>query len=134
MSKLTKERKILIGAAAVLVVLIAVVGIIYAVTRPETVTGEKTITFEVIDAEGSSESFTIETEAEYLRQALEEEGLIAGEESEYGLFVQTVNGITADDSQSQWWAFSKDGVMLDTGVDSTPIADGDRFEATLSTY
>lgn len=134
MSKLTKERKILIGAAAVLVVLIAVVGIIYAVTRPETVTGEKTITLEVIDAEGSSESFTIETEAEYLRQALEEEGLIAGEESEYGLFVQTVNGITADDSQSQWWAFSKDGVMLDTGVDSTPIADGDRFEATLSTY
>ena len=88
----------------------------------------------MIDAGGASESFTIETDAEYLRQALEQEGLIEGDESEYGLFVTVVNGIAADDSQSQWWAFSKDGVMLETGVDSTPVADGDQFEATLSTY
>ena len=39
---------------------------------------------------------------------------------------------TADDSQQQWWCFTKGGEMLETGVDTTPIADGDAFEITLT--
>lgn len=134
MSETAKKRNVLIGAIVLLVVLIAAAGIIYATTRPQTDTGDKTITFEVIDAEGTSESFTINTNAEYLRGALEEQDLVSGTESEYGLYVLTVNGITADEANREFWSFSKDGQMLDTGVDSTPIADGDKFEATLSTY
>ena len=76
---------------------------------------------------------SITTEAEYLRGALEEEDLIAGEESQYGLFVKTVNGVTIDDAKHQWWCFTKDGGDLFTGVDTTPIADGDKFEITLKT-
>ena len=75
---------------------------------------------------------TITTEAEFLRGALEQEGIIAGEESDYGLFVTTVDGVTADDSLEQWWCFTKGGESLATGVDSTPIADGDTFEITLT--
>ena len=134
MSEATKKRNVLIGAIVLLVVLIAAAGIIYATTRPQTDTGDKTITFEVIDADGTSESFTINTNAEYLRGALEEQDLVSGTESEYGLYVLTVNGITADEANREFWSFSKDGQMLNTGVDSTPIADGDKFEATLSTY
>ena len=67
------------------------------------------------------------------RGALEEQKLIQGTESEFGLFVTTVNGVTVDDSQQQWWRFSKGGEVLMTGVDSTPIADGDAFEITLTT-
>ena len=33
----------------------------------------------------------------------------------------------------EWWCFSKGGEDLSTGVDTTPIADGDTFEATLKT-
>ena len=134
MSEATKKRNVLIGAIVLLVVLIAAAGIIYATTRPQTDTGDKTITFEVIDADGTSESFTINTNAEYLRGALEEQDLVSGTESEYGLYVLTVNGITADEANHEFWSFSKDGQMLNTGVDLTPIADGDKFEATLSTY
>ena len=63
---------------------------------------------------------------------LEQEGLVAGEESEYGLFVKTVDGYTADDSNQEWWCFTKNGESLTTGVDTTPIADGEHFEATLT--
>ena len=91
------------------------------------------ITVSVVDGEGQSQDFTIETSQEFLRGALEEQDLIQGEETEYGLFVKTVNNITADDAQEQWWCFTKGGEMLETGVDTTPIADGDQFEATLTT-
>ena len=56
-----------------------------------------------------------------------------GEESQYGLYVTTVNGLTADESQQQSWCFTKGGEDVMTGVDSTPIADGDHFEITLKT-
>ena len=92
---------------------------------------DKTITATVV-ANGEEEAFTIHTDEEYLRGALESIDLIAGEESEYGLFVTTVNGITADDANQEWWCFTKGGESLNTGVDSTPIADGDAFEITLT--
>lgn len=91
----------------------------------------KTITVDVI-ANGDTATFTIETDAEMLRGALEEQNLIAGDESEYGLFVKTVNGITVNDANQEWWCFTKGGESLMTGVDSTRIADGDRFEITLT--
>ena len=40
--------------------------------------------------------------------------------------------MTVDDSKQEWWSFTKDGQMLETGVDTTPIADGDHFEITLT--
>ena len=58
--------------------------------------------------------------------------LIAGDESEYGLFVKTVDGETADDANQEWWCFTKGGEMLMTGVDDTMIADGEQYEATLT--
>lgn len=82
--------------------------------------------------DGTSKTFDINTDAEYLRQALEEKKLISGEETQYGLFVKTVNGVTVDDSKKEWWCFTKGGKELDTGVDTTPIADGDHFEITLT--
>ena len=94
--------------------------------------GEKTITVQVVTDE-SAEAFTIRTREEFLRGALEQEGMVEGQESATGLYVQTVNGITADESRQQWWCFTKAGETLMTGVDSTPIADGDVFEITLTT-
>lgn len=93
-----------------------------------------TITLEVIYPDGSSKEFVIATDSsKTLRQALEGEGLIAGEEAQYGLYVKVVDGVTADyDVDQSWWSLSKGGEMLMTGVDSTPIADGDHFEFTYS--
>ena len=126
-----KQKKTII-AVAVLAVLILASVLIWQGTRPETQTGDKTITVSVV-TDTETTDFTIVTDAEYLRQALEQENLVKGSESEYGLFVTTVNGVTADDSQQQWWRFTRNGEMVETGIDTTPIADGETYEITLIT-
>lgn len=120
---------------AVLVLLVLVAGAFFAWKHfaPKPKEGDKTITVEVVHGDESEKSYTIITDADYLRGALEEESLIEGTESDFGLFVTTVDGETADDSLQEWWCFSQDGEDLMTGVDSTPIADGDHYEITLTT-
>ncbi len=129
-NKKPMNKKLLAGVLALVLVVAALIGIYFA-SRPATSAADKTITATVV-ANGEEEAFTIHTDEEYLRGALESIDLIAGEESEYGLFVTTVNGITADDANQEWWCFTKGGESLNTGVDSTPIADGDAFEITLT--
>lgn len=129
-NKRPMNKKLLAGVLALVLVVAALIGVYFA-TRPATSAADKTITATVV-ANGEEEAFTIHTDEEYLRGALESIDLIAGEESEYGLFVTTVNGITADDANQEWWCFTKGGESLNTGVDSTPIADGDAFEITLT--
>ena len=124
-----KWSGLLIGFV-VLAVMVAAAVVIYVKTRPEPQEGAKTITIQMVYDDVDT-TIMINTDAEYLRGALEEKNLIAGDESEYGLFVKTVNGRTADDTKQEWWCFTKGGETLMTGVDTTPIADGEVFEATL---
>ena len=126
-----KNKKTLI-ALIVLVVLVIGAFAVWKVNAPQGQTGDKTILVSVVvDTETSD--FVIETDAEFLRGALEQAGLVEGTESEYGLYVTTVNGVTADESQQQWWCFTRSGGTLETGVDSTPISDGEHYEITLTT-
>ena len=95
----------------------------------ETSQEQKTITVTVTDDKGEDTVFTITTTEAFLRGALEQESLVQGDESEYGLYVKVVNGIEADyDKNGAYWGFYKGGEYLPTGVDTTPIADGDAFE------
>ena len=121
---------ILIGFLVLALAVTAAV-VVYIQTRTEPQTGEKTITVQLVYDDVDT-TVTLHTDADYLRGALEEKQLIAGEESAYGLFVKTVNGRTVDDAKQEWWCFTKGGETLMTGVDSTPIADGEKFEITLT--
>ena len=58
--------------------------------------GKTQFNFTVVDGEGKETAFEIHTDKTTVGEALLELGLIAGEESTYGLYVKTVNGITAD--------------------------------------
>ena len=98
----------------------------------ETEADEVTIVVSVTHADGSEKEFTITTEALNLRGALEQEELVQGDESEYGLFVTTVDGEGTDSSKQEWWCFTKGGEMLMTGVDDTMIADGDHYEIVFT--
>ncbi len=87
--------------------------------------GAVQFTFTVVDGDGNETSFDIHTDAETVGAALLEQNLIAGEDSEYGLYVKTVNGITADyDTDGTYWAFYVNGEYAMTGVDSTPVENG----------
>lgn len=116
----------------VLAVLIAVLWFVYDHYKPETTKGSKEVVVEVVIPDEDSKEFTIHTDAEYLRQALEEVTLVKGSESDYGLFITEVNGRAANDANQEWWCLTKDGATVNTGVDMTPIADGDHYELTLT--
>ena len=54
-----------------------------------------------------------------------DQGVIAGENSSYGLYVKTVNGITLDyDTDGMYWAFYINGEYAQTGVDATGVENG----------
>ncbi len=127
------KTKKTIAAVAVLAVLIAVVVGCWLTFGAKGTAGQKTITVEVTFGDKTTKDFSITTNEEFLRGALEQEKLIEGEDGEYGLFVKTVDGVTVDDSKQEWWNFTKGGEMLNTGVDATPIADGESYEIVLTT-
>lgn len=83
---------------------------------------EKSFVFKVIDLDGSEKSFDIKTDAKTVGDALVAEKLISGAESEYGLMVDTVNGIKYDyNADGAYWAFYVNGEYAMSGVDLTEI-------------
>ena len=87
--------------------------------------GKTQFAFVVVDKDGNETSFEIHTDKTTVGEALLEVDLIAGETSTYGLYVKTVNGITADyDVDQTYWAFYVNGEYATAGVDSTTIEEG----------
>ncbi len=90
--------------------------------------GSKEFALTVTDKDGNETQFEIHTDKETVGEALQELNLIDGEEGEYGLFVKTVNGITADyDADGVYWAFYVNGEYAASGVDVTQITEGDSY-------
>lgn len=93
----------------------------------------KTFTVVVTDLEGNETKFEYTSDAATVGDALLAEGLIQGDVGEYGLYINTVNGITADwDKDQTYWAFYIDGEYAMTGVDATEITEGAVYGLTLT--
>ncbi len=102
---------------------------------PVTVKGEGNTTFyfNVIDKDGNVTKFEIHTDKTTVGDALLEVELIAGEEGAYGLYVKTVNGITADYNKDQtWWEFMVGDQSSMTGVDLTNVEAGATYAFRVS--
>ena len=90
--------------------------------------GAVSFTFTVVNGEGKEITVTINTDKETVGEALTDLGLISGEDSEYGLMVDTVNGETWNYAESgKYWALYIDGEYANTGVDSTPVTAGSNY-------
>ena len=130
------NKKTIIGAIA-LVAVVAVLGIAYAVFGPKTTAGEKSITIEVIDNEQKSVVYEVDTEAEFLEQAFADaEGLeVSGPKTEFGLTIETVNGLTADfNKSSAYWSIMVNGEYGQAGASTQPVTDGDEFQLVYSVF
>ena len=128
-NKAKNNKKVILGIAA-LAVVIVLLAVLYSVFREKPVEGSKAITIEVSDQDAEKTSYELKTDAEYLRQAMEEaDGLtFSGQESDYGLMVDTVNGLTADyNADGAYWSFYVNGEYCNYGIDTQPVADGDVF-------
>ena len=90
--------------------------------------GETAFAFEVVLDDGTTTYYNVHTDETTVGAALLGVSLIEGEDSEYGLYVKTVDGITKDyDKDGQYWAFYIDGEYASTGVDSTDIVPGSTY-------
>lgn len=95
--------------------------------------GETQFTFVVADIDGNAKTFTINTNETTVGAALVNIGIIAGDESEYGLYVKSVNGVTADWNVDQtYWAFYINDEYAMTGVDATEIVAGSTYKFQIS--
>ena len=98
--------------------------------------GSKECSLTVTDDSGTSKTYECSTNAGYLRQLMDElsaeqtqEFSYEGSEGQYGLFINTVNGLTADyDKDHAYWAIYVDGEYAQNGADTQPVNDGDKFE------
>lgn len=93
------------------------------------------ISFKVVvtDLDGKETVFEYTCNAASVGEALVAEGLIEGHETEYGLYIDTVNGITADwDNDQTYWAFYINGEYATTGIDGTEIVADTTYGLTLT--
>jgi hypothetical protein len=90
---------------------------------------EKVFTFEVTELDGTKKEFEVKyTTEKTVGEALLNEKLISGEIGQYGLMVDTVDGQKYDyTADGAYWAFEINGEYAMTGVDSTPIKDGEVY-------
>ena len=122
-----KNKKLVI-TIAVIVVLVAALLAVYAATRPAAAAGGKTITVTVVHADGTSKDFTYQTDAEYLGEVLVAEGLVEGEDSEYGLYITKVDGEDAIyEEDGSYWALYEGDVYANQSADQTPLTDGGTY-------
>ena len=117
--------------ACLFVVVVAVFGVVFLKLRPNGSEGDKTFTLEVILADGSSTEHKVSTDAEFLGEALLNEGLIQGDSGDYGLFITTVDGVTANSDNQEWWCLTVNNKEWMYGIDQTPVTDGEHYELTL---
>ena len=121
------NKKLILAAVA----FVAVIGLflgVWALTRPQTTAGAKSYTVTVIHSDGVTHEYRFTTDREYLADALLDEGLVAGDDSQYGLTVHTVDGERADWNKNQsYWSLLINGEYAMTGAGTTPVNDGDHF-------
>ena len=79
----------------------------------------------VVHSDGTEKTFRYRSEEEYVGTVLLEEGLITGENGQYGLYIKTVDGEKAVyEEDNAYWGFFIGDEYAATGVDMTPITEG----------
>ncbi len=123
-----KMNKKTIGIVGLVLVAALLLGV-YFLAKPKTAAGAKEFTVTVVHADGSSKAFTYRTDEEYLGPVLQENGLIQGNPGPYGLEIHTVDGEKASWEENQsYWAVYVGEEYATTGIDLTPVHDGDSFK------
>ena len=97
------KKKGIVAAVIALIVVCIAAGLLYVKFKPGTTEGAKEVKITVVHGDGEEKEFTYHTDREYLGEVLQDNELIAGEESDYGLYILTVDGETADEAKQQWW-------------------------------
>lgn len=124
-------KKKLIGLAALLV-LVAGMVFAYSTFKEKPVEGSKAVTLEVVNSKEETVVYELQTDAEFLVEVMDEakeQGFTyEGEEGQYGLMINVVNGESAVyDTDGAYWGFFVNDEYCNYGVSEQPVEDGDAF-------
>ncbi|MCR4962010.1 MAG: DUF4430 domain-containing protein [Lachnospiraceae bacterium] len=87
--------------------------------------GSTEFTLQIVDKDSKEVDLKVKTDEATVGAALLKLEVIAGDESDYGLYVKCVNGTVADyDVDQTYWAFYINGEYAMTGVDATDVENG----------
>lgn len=127
-NKEKRKRKMKKILSTTLALLMLISSVFFIVSCKKDDGEEKSFKFTVVHADGTEKEFEITTTKSKVGEALVDEGLISGENAQYGLYVKTVDGETLDfDIDGKYWAFYINGEYAMTGVDMTDIEGGKTY-------
>lgn len=121
-------RKSVVIAIVALVIVLLAATILYFVYRPQSAGGSKEVTIHVIDDQKNVTTYDVKTDAKYLQGAMEDADDLkfSGKDSDYGLMVDTVNGLRADyDLDGAYWGFMVNDEYCNYGINEQPINNKD---------
>lgn len=95
--------------------------------------GSTVFTLVVEHIDGTKINFTISTDKAILSDALTEVGIMQGHDDTYGLYIDTVNGVTHDyDTDQTYWAIYEGDDYASTGIDGITIVSGATYKLVAS--
>lgn len=90
--------------------------------------GSSSFSLVIVDREGKNVQVTVNTDKETVGEALQELHIIFGTMGEYGLYIETVNGLTVKyEEDGCYWAFYVNGEYAQQSADLTPIEPGAEY-------
>ena len=122
---ISEDKKIKYASALILAIMLIGWGI-WNLIRESRIPGSKTVTVEVTDYAETKTTYTGKTDAETLRDVMEElrvqKGFTYdGAEEDTGLKVTMINGLEGQ------WELSVNGEVTESGPDRLPVRSGDTF-------
>lgn len=94
--------------------------------------GNVKFTLSVVDKDKNEKRFEISTDEKTVGDALKKLNLIEGEQGQYGLYINSVDGVTADFNKDKtYWAFYINGEYATSGVDQTEVKNGEVYSLRI---
>jgi hypothetical protein len=128
-----RSTKVIIGVV-IAAVLVCALALTYKFFGPSAKAGSKAYTLEVVDDNGKTTTYEGSTDAAYLKEVMDElaeneDFSYEGTDSDYGIMINTINGVTADYNENNaYWAIYVNGEYGQYGADTQPVSDGDEFQ------
>lgn len=95
--------------------------------------GNTTFTLIVEHINDKKVTFTISTDKAILSDALTEVGILEGHDDIYGLYIDSVNGVTHDfNTDKTYWAIYEGNNYASTGIDFITIVNGATYKLVAS--
>ncbi|MEG2288939.1 MAG: DUF4430 domain-containing protein [Clostridium sp.] len=130
-----KNMKILIISALVIIIALGGLFIYKKYNSKNMVKGNKNIEVTVKSEKDNYEKMhTHSTNVETLGAALDEMEIVDVDTSQVSRFIIAADGLKVDENKSkqEWWNLKINGEDSQTGIDDTPIKDGDKIEIILT--